>query len=383
MVASSDGGDPAGGSWPVPPPGPFPAPPARPASAVTDAVTAVTLVPPAVTLVLGWAVALVLYSSAGDVPGEFLGDRVVPSALLLAALAAPLALLLSWGELDLSALGMLPFAGYIYTEASGGGSVAAGLLAATAAGVAIGAAVGLARWLTRAPSAVLSLVVGFVLQAVTLKQLDAGAMRVVEDGVVDGSGLPALAAIGCVALTVTVAAAVALGRPAGDDVGTAGGPPGAAVVAGFAISGAAAGAYGALSAGMVRAVVPNGLVVLLTVLCAVAIGGVVRGNHLIGPLAAAAGAGAAQLLAVSAVLRAWELGDQQLLVASMLAACLLVAHGLDRLLRLTLTAHPPATSPLPQAPVFPPASNPPASLAPTTDGPPPPPAAHPPPDRDV
>lgn len=326
-----------------------------------------TLVPPAVTLVLGWSVALGLYVTASDVPSGLLTDRVVPSALILAALAGPVALLFAWGEVDLSALGMLPFAGYVYTEVGGDG-VVVGLLAAVAAGLAIGAAVGLLRWLTRAPSAVLSLAVGFILQAATVKHLDGGQVRAVEEGVVDGSGLPALAAIGFISLTVAVA--VAFGRPAGPDVGTAARPRGGQVVVGFAMSGAAAGAYGALNAGMVRAVAPNGLLLLLSVLCAVAIGGVARGNRLVGPLAAAAGAGAVQLLAISGVLRGWEPGDQQLLVASVLGACLLVSHGLDRLLGDPLAAQAGLPAPPPAAAWAPPVGAPPSPW-PTPDTPPP------------
>ena len=319
---------------------------------MTDAVTVATVVPPAVTLMLGWVLGLALYATGGDDPGDFLSDTVVPQALLVAALAAPLALLLAWGEVDLSALGMLPFAGHIYAEA-GGGNVAVGVLAATAAGLAIGAAVGLARWLTRVPSAVLSLAVGFVLQAFAQRFLDSGAVRAIHDGFVDDPGLPALVALGYVG--VTVAVAVMLGRPSGGagcvGVGTAAGSPGGRVVVGFAVSGAAAGAVGALNTGMVRAVSANGLALLLTVLCAVAIGGVVRGNWLVGPLAAAAGAGAAELLAVSAVVRPWRNTSEQLLVASVLGACLLVSHGLNRLVvtgrQMGAVPPPPAAWPPP------------------------------------
>jgi ribose/xylose/arabinose/galactoside ABC-type transport system permease subunit len=342
---------------------------------VADDVTVSTVVPPAVTLALGWVVALGLYATAGDAPSEFLTDRVVPSALILAALAAPVALLFAWGELDLSAFGMLPFAGYVYAEV-GGDTVVVGLLAAAAAGLAIGAAIGLLRWLTRVPSAVLSLAVGFVLQAVMLKQLDSGNVHAVEDGWVDGSGLPALVAIGFTSLTV--AAAVAFRRPAGVEVGTAAGPRGGEVVVGFALSGAAAGAAGALNAGIVRAVVPTGQVVLLTVLAAVAIGGVVRGNRLVGPLAAAVAAGAAQLLADSAVLRAWQSGDRQLLVASVLGVCLLVSHGLHRLIGYR-PGVPPAGA-APPAAWGPPMGDPAAAPWPAVGAPPaaPPPAAPPP-----
>jgi ribose/xylose/arabinose/galactoside ABC-type transport system permease subunit len=341
-------------------------------------VTVSTVVPPAVTLFLGWVVALGLYATAGDAPGDFLTDRVVPSALVLAALAAPMALLFAWGEVDLSALGMFPFAGYIYAEV-GGDTVVVGLLVAVAAGLAIGAAIGLLRWLTRVPSAVLSLAVGFVLQAVTLKQLDSGIMRLIEDGVVEGSGLPALVAIGFTSLTI--AAAVAFRRPAGDEVGTAAGPRGGEVVVGFALSGAAAGAYGALNAGMLRVVAPTGLALLLTVLCAVAIGGVVHGNRVVGPLAAAVGAGAAQLLTAATVLRAWAASDQQLLVAAVLGVCLLVSHGLHRLIgdhpgvRPVGAAPPAAGGTTPGRPgTGPVTGHGPAPLAPPAPPPPPPPS---------
>lgn len=352
---------------PVLPAGPYAMPPVHRVPAGQDALAVGTLVPPAVTLVLGWVVALVLYLGAGDTPGQLLTDRVVPSALVLAALAAPVALLFAWGEMDLSALGMLPFAGYIYAEVGGDG-VVVGLLAATAAGVAIGGVLGLVRWLTRAPSAALSLGVGFVLQAVTLKLVGTPGMRL-EDGIVDGSGLPALAAIGFMSLTVGAAVTFRSLRPAGGEVGSAAGPLGVEVVVGFALSGAAAGAYGALNAGMLRTVVPNGLSLLLLVLCAVAVGGVVRGNRLVGPLAAVAAAGAVQLLAVSVTLRAWEASDQQLLLASVLGVGLLISHGLARLIGIQRDTGPVVAAPPPPTAWGPPADAAPAPPPPPLQGP--------------
>jgi ribose/xylose/arabinose/galactoside ABC-type transport system permease subunit len=290
------------------------------------------LIGSAVTLVLGGVVALVMYFSTPDLPGDFLGDSVIPSAMLLVAIAAPVALLVAWGEVDLSAIGVLPFAAWIYSEVADAG-VVPGLAAAGAACCVIGLCIGLVRWATRAPSAVVSLGAGFLLQAVAVQQIGVQGPTVLEDGFIDGSGLPVLA--GLAFTTLALAAAVALQRAGlGPDRGAAVEPsPGPRVVAGFGLSAAAAGTYGAMTVGITRAVVPTGgSDVLLLVFCAVAIGGVVRGNRLVGPVAAALGAVATQLMVSSGVIRNWDLFDTRIVVAVILILCLLLAHGLNRLL---------------------------------------------------
>jgi ribose/xylose/arabinose/galactoside ABC-type transport system permease subunit len=299
-----------------------------PPAAADEGLSLGHLVGPAVTLGLGWIVALVVYFGAGDVPSSYLGDSVVPFALTLAALAAPVALLLAWGEVDLSAFGMLPFAGYVYAEVSDSG-VLLGLVAAGAAGLLIGAVVGVVRWATRAPSAVVSLGAGFVLQAVAFTLLgDESPLRTLVEGHVSGSGLPLLAALGFTA--VTVAVAVALRGRGGHE--PAGGPRGPEVVVGFGLSGAAAATYGALVAGMTGAVtLTDGSSLLLTLFAAVAVGGVVRGNRIVGPITAALGAIAVQLILSGGALREWDFGDRNLAIAALLALCLVLAHALARL----------------------------------------------------
>jgi len=313
-----------------PPPGagvPWAGPPFRPAAGGGE-LGPQQLVGPAVTLVLGWIVALAMYVSAPDVPGSFLGDRVVPYAMILAALAVPVALLFAWGEVDLSAFGTVPFAAWVYTEVGDSG-VVVGLVAAAVACGAVGLCLGLVRWATRAPAAFVSLAAGFMLQAVAFKQIGVqGAVRL-EDGIIDGSGLPVLAGLGFTALTV--AAALTLRRPAVDVPGAPSWGPG--VVAGFGLSGAAAGTYGAMTVGLTgAAVAADGSNVLLLLFCAVAIGGVVRGNRLVGPIAAVLGALATQLLLDAGMIRGWEFFDTRLLIAILLTVCLLIAHGLHRAL---------------------------------------------------
>jgi ribose/xylose/arabinose/galactoside ABC-type transport system permease subunit len=290
-----------------------------------------------VTLGLGWIVALFVYFTASNLPSGYLGDSVVPFAMILAALAAPVALLLAWGEVDLSAFGMLPFAGYVYAEVSDSG-VLLGLMAAASAGLLIGAVVGVLRWSTRAPSAVVSLGAGFVLQAVGFTLIgDESPLRTLEEGHVSGSGLPVLAALGFTG--VTVAVAVALKGRGGRE--PAGGPRGPEVIVGFGLSGAAAATYGALVAAMTAAVtITDGSTVLLTLFCAIAIGGVVRGNRIIGPITAALGAIAVQLILSGSALRNWDFGDRNLTIAALLAVCLLIAHALARLLGPRPTATP-------------------------------------------
>jgi ribose/xylose/arabinose/galactoside ABC-type transport system permease subunit len=286
------------------------------------------LVGPAVTLVLGWIVALAMYFSASDVPDSYLGDRVVPFAMLLVALAVPVALLVAWGEVDLSAFGMLPLAAWIYTEVGESG-VLVGLVVAAVACGAVGLCIGLVRWATRAPSALVSLAAALVLQAVAFKQLGTQGNALIEEGFIEGSDLPVLAGLAFTAVTLLVA--LTLKRPA---EAAADAPPwGPGVVVGFGLSGAAAGVYGATSTGITgAALAADGSNILLVLFCAVAIGGVVRGNRLVGPIAAAFGALATQVLVDAGVIRGWEPFDTRLLTGIVLAACLLIAHGLHRAL---------------------------------------------------
>jgi ribose/xylose/arabinose/galactoside ABC-type transport system permease subunit len=313
------------------------------------------LVPSAVTLALGCVVALAMHLSAGDVPERYLGDNVLPFGLALAALAAPVALLVSWGEVDLTSFGMFPFAGYVYSELGDSG-VLIGLLAAGMAGLAVGATIGVLRWLTRAPSAVLTLGAAFVLQAVTFELVGGPDMRPLDDGVVDGWGLSLVAALMFTALSAGVA--IGLGRAAGDGDGDGRGDGGGRptggprpeVIVGFGLSGAAAATYGALAAAMTQVVSIGGSDnLLLMVFCAVAIAGAVRGNTLVAPIAAAIGALATQLLIASSILKGWEPSSQQLMVASVLVACLLIAHALHRVLGARPRAIPTA-SPAPPPP---------------------------------
>ena len=301
------------------------------AGGAAGGLTAQHVVPPVVTLVLGWIVALGFYFSASDVPTEFLGDSVLPAALLLVAIAGPVALLFAWGEVDLSAFGALPFAGWVYAETSDAGAVV-GLVAAAGACLAIGLGLGFLRWATRAPSAVVTLTTGFVLQAVAFKQIGLGGSERIEEGIARGSGVPFLAAFVFTALTVV--AAVLLGRPAADARnGEVARPWGPGIIVGYGLSGAAVGTYGAVVAGLDRIVVPSdGSLVLLLVFGAVAIGGVARGNHLIGPIAAVIGALATQLLFHTGLVRNWGSFDTRLLLASLLGVCLLLSHTLHRVL---------------------------------------------------
>jgi ribose/xylose/arabinose/galactoside ABC-type transport system permease subunit len=296
------------------------------ARAEAGTLTPAHVVGPAVTLGLGWVVTLGLLLTS-DRPEGYL-DRALPFALTLVALAVPVAVLFSWGEIDLSVLGTPLLAGYLYIEV-GDGSVVLGLLVAGLVGLLLGILVGLARWLTRAPSAVLSLAIAAVAQGLALRALETPEAVRSSGSRVEGSALPFLAALGVTGLAVLVA--VIVRRPAsggGDDRG-----PGPEVILGFGLSGLAAGVFGALFAGMTLLATPGvGTNTVLVLFTAVAMAGVVRGSGIVAPLAAVLGAVGAFLLTDVPRMRQWDPGDGNLLLAAVFTVLLLVGHGLHRVL---------------------------------------------------
>jgi ribose/xylose/arabinose/galactoside ABC-type transport system permease subunit len=291
-----------------------------------------TLIGSAVTLVLGAVVAVVLLGLA-DVPSDyFSSDFLRVSTLALAAAAAPVALLVAWGEIDLSSLGTVAVGGHIYAELSEDGVVPA-LVVAAVVGVAVGLAVGGARWLSGAHSALVSLAAAAVTAGVVL-MLSSSPGPSLAGGRIDGVGLPILVmvattglAVGLAILFSTVGAVPSAGSPAG--------AAGSRVVPAFALSGMAASCFGALMAGSQGA---NSfgygadVRVLVLVFTAVAVGGVVRGSGPVAPLAAALGALVVVLIQDATLFHNWDLGSDQVALGGLLVVCLLVANVLRRIL---------------------------------------------------
>jgi hypothetical protein len=310
-----------------------------------------TLVVSAVTLVLGWGVAGVLYvAGSGDFGDEWFTERYLPFAALVVLTAAPVGLLVAWGELDLSMFGTMSLGAYLYLELELDG-VVVGILPAALAGVAVGLAIGIVRWLTRTPSALLTLGAGLLLQVVVFKLATSGDSIRGDVANVDGWALPLTIAVVVTVLAVLVGVlretlgwAGGNGAPgAGSAVpgwtGAAGGSgPGPGVLAGFAVSGLGAGVAGAVTAGLggesqLRSVLEVGPASGFTMLlAAVAIGGVVRGAGPVAPVAAAAGAFAAFLIRDTAFRNDWEFQDAELLLTIVLVAGFVIAHGLHRAL---------------------------------------------------
>lgn len=310
---------------------------------------------PAVTLGVSLLVGLGVFFSA-DAPDGFFVDRFMPYAALLAALAAAVGLLLSWNELDLSALGILALAGHIYFDMSDS-NVAAAVLVSALAGLFVGTVIGVLRWLTRAPAGVLSLAGGVVASTFYVQLRDLGDPRGAISGLgtIDGPWVHILTAV--VFVTVAVVLGALLGRPrSGGSEGHADSEPGLRVIAGFALSGVAAGVVGAVFLGWQSFGPPSqhwgvhASLWLLPIFAAVAIGGVLRGSWFIAPLGAASGAVAAALLNDGGRLHGWDVSTVELLLVGFLLGSLVVSYGLHRVLNGSVMGQTPAAPP-PNQPV--------------------------------
>jgi hypothetical protein len=326
---------PVEGGQPVPPPVPVGG--ARPALARLPRPE--LLVGTAITLGLTWIVTLGLFLTTDDRPDSYLGERYLPQAALLALVVAPIALLVSRGEYDLSFIGTAPIGAYLYGEVSDSGVLVA-LLMCAALGLAIGALIGVVRFLMRPPSVLLTLAAGFLLQAISYKLQLGGEepatidVYVLSDHVLGGSGWKVVAAFVSMALAVGLVFLPGWGMAdASERPG-----PGPTVIGGYALSAAAACLYGGLLAGTSS---QDPIIIFQTagdlwfpLLTAIAVAGVVVGSGVVGPVAGVVAALAVVLLTDIPTLRAWEDGfiDEQLLLGGTFLVCLLIAHGLRRLL---------------------------------------------------
>jgi hypothetical protein len=289
-----------------------------------------------VTLGLTWVVTLTLFLTADDRPDDYLGGRYLPQAAMLVLVVAPVALLFSRGEYDLSLIGTAPLGLYLYAEVADG-NVLAGLLVSAGVGLAIGAAVGVLRLLTRAPSALLTIATGFVVQAIAYKltlHLDGASPGGI--GFLVGSTDSQLGGSGWLVTTALVAVAFAVSLAVLPGWGAAGQRPGPTIVAGYALSACAASTAAAflLAVPSHEENVVVGGEQWLPMLTAIAVAGAVVARGLVGPLAGAGAALAVALLADIPLLREWDDGfvDRNLLLAGTFAVCLLVTYGLRRIL---------------------------------------------------
>jgi ribose/xylose/arabinose/galactoside ABC-type transport system permease subunit len=337
----------------------------------------VGLIGSVVTLALGLVVALGLLATS-DLPGDYYTSTPLQiSVFSLIVLAAPLALLVAWGEFDLSVAGAAALGATVASGVADGpdGAVAGGVLVAALVGALAGGVLGLVRWLTRAHPALLSFGAGTLLTGIAL--WSGPGMQGDRMAVLDGSGLPILLAV----FVVGAAAALAATLRADDGAGTGLGAtssPGPRVIVGFALSGLGAAVAGSLFAARAGYVQPGQTSYLLVLgFTAVAVAGVVRGGGIVAPLVAIPGAVIATLLSDSAPINGWSSGERDVILGAMIVVTVALAWGLQRVLARPATTFP-TPGPFPAA--FPPGSatvwaapQPPGSQPPAARPAPPPP----------
>jgi hypothetical protein len=299
-----------------------------------------SLLSAAVTLPIGWILALILNLSIDDRPDRYLADQFAPNVGLILLLTAPVALLMAWGEIDLSALGLIPLGGALYIEA-GGETVAGGLFVAGVVGLGFGLALGVARWLSRAPSALLSLGAGYIAVGVAFRLSEKGTP---VEATITGSGLVIALALMVLVATVALALLVASLEPSPDQTTAATTAPGWRVIPGFALSGLAGGLTGAATIeGMGSYEHFLGTNALLSLFLAIAVAGVaVRGNSVVAPLAVAVAVPAVVLIRDTEFYE-WRVGNDYLVLGGLIVGGAIVAHTIHRLLA-------PSTTPAPAAP---------------------------------
>jgi len=330
------------------PPGaaPLAAPP--PGGGRAAATSAATLVGTAVTLGLGLVVAIALLVS-GDVPGDYFSSTGFQiNVFSLAVLAPPLALLVTWDEYDLSVIGGAALGGIICANVvdDPGSDILPGLLVAAIVGAVAGAAVGLVRWVTGAHSALVSLGAGTLMAGIAF-QIGPGNQGL-RFGTLDGAGLPIAFTVVVVAAGVGLALLFAprAGEPTDRDHAS----PHPRVVAGFALSGLAAGVFGALFAARAGFLQPGQTSIALVLgFTAVAVAGAVRGSGVVAPLAAVPAAAVTMMLADAAPINGWNQGERDLILGGVFVVTVALAQGLRRLLS---AGERPAVQP-PTAPLAP------------------------------
>lgn len=279
---------PAGSGWaPSPPPGP----PTRTGSPVDIAGV--------VTIVLSGIVALALLVTI-DSPGDLItSERLWVPFSALAGFAAPLAVLVAWGEFDLSSIGMIGLGSYAYAEIANDDRTLLAAIAAIALCTVLGAVVGAMRFLTHAHSVLISIALGLLLQGVVL---EVASLR----GISVGGGINNLLLF-VLALAI-VAAATGLVTQSPTRTDTSGTMPEPLVIAAFALAGLGAGFYAVTMTshnGFASPAQDIGGFVLLLGFAAVAVGGVGPGARMAAPPLAALGALVVTVISMSGVYHDW------------------------------------------------------------------------------
>lgn len=296
------------------------------------------LVGTVITLALTWVGTLALFLTIDDRPDSYVGERLLQQGAVLVLVVAPVALLVSQREYDLTITGTVIMGAYVYLELADSG-IAVALLACAGVGLGVGAVIGVIRVLTGAPSALVTLGAGLLLQAIAFKAESGGELgtlgsRELEEGLLGGAGWIVGTALVVLILAV-LASLVTGGDPAGQRPEHS---PAPTVIVGFALSCMA----GVLSGGLLlgspalgqRPILTLDSNTVLMVFTAVAVGGVVAGSRTFAPVAAAVAAPAVVLLVDVPQLRDWEGSfiDGWLLLSGAFLACLVIAHGARRLL---------------------------------------------------
>jgi ribose/xylose/arabinose/galactoside ABC-type transport system permease subunit len=276
------------------------------------------------TLAVGGLVALAMLVLSDRLS---FNETTIAGILLLVPLVVPIALLVGWGELDLSFIGTISLAGYLYAVLTDDTSSIVALAIAALATTLVGLVVGAARFVLQAPSGLVSAGFGAALAAIVTRLAGFQGQGAEPSSELEVAVLAGLAAVG---VTVVAVVLVLLVRSRGADVNrTVRELPGPEVVIGYGLSGLGAGLAGGLVAALTLFFVPEqGPSFLLFVLAAVAIAGVTRGSGIVAPLAGAAAAVIVGLIRSSVSPSNPNVG---VALAVLLVVTLVIGYGINRL----------------------------------------------------
>lgn len=250
---------------------------------------------------------------------------------VLACMAAPIAMLFAWREIDLSLLGTSAVGALVAVEVD---SIPAALATGFAVGAAIGAVIGVIRWLVAAPSAVVSLLAGWTVQQLSNDQIGTRGGQV-SGRVTSG---PAL----LVALVV-VAAAVGVWFLHPRRSGMRSGHPHPSVIVGFALSGAAGTVGGVLLAKYLQyGQIGVGSAFSVLAVATIGVAGLLFGAGWYAPILATIAAPVLVALQLAFVSSDRSLFQKELLVGALALIGLVIAWGFHRL------SEDEAPSPLPR-----------------------------------
>jgi ribose/xylose/arabinose/galactoside ABC-type transport system permease subunit len=261
-----------------------------------------------------------------DSPGDVVTSQVlwVPFSAL-AGLVAPIAVLVSWGEFDLSSMGVMGLAAYAYAEIANDDRTLLGAVAAIAMCAGLGGLVGTLRLLTHAHSVMISISLGLLALGVVLEVAPLSGMQV-------GGRISSLVVF-VIAMAI-VAGATGLAALAPSRADTHVTTPTPRVVAGFALAGLGTGFYAVAVTSRAGFTSPSqnlgGFIVLLA-FAAVAVGGVGLGAGITAPLLAALGALVVTVVDISGLMYGWS-GWRFIAIGAVFAGSVVVGGTIRRLM---------------------------------------------------